>query len=117
VGEVSEFPELFQLQRYHWQMVKGQVDLFALENTTHCPLWFAQMEASSPLGQDALSHDWPDCLLYAFVGDTSQDCSGQTQGTSESTMVALQTMVSLAPNLAASFWYMFFDLASTAIIH
>lgn len=41
----------------------AEVDLFASENTTLCPLWFAQMEESRPLRQDGLSHDWPDCLL------------------------------------------------------
>lgn len=45
---------------------RAQVDLFATEESAHCPLWFSLMEESSPLGQDALSHDWPDSLLYAF---------------------------------------------------
>lgn len=34
------------------------------------------------------------------MGNTSQDCSKKTEGTSDNTMVALQTMVSLAPNPA-----------------
>ncbi len=54
------------VQGIWWEFGTAEVDLFASENTTHCPLWFAQVEASSLLGQDALSHDWPDCLLYAF---------------------------------------------------
>ena len=40
------------------------VDLFASKETTHCPLWFAEQVES--LGRDALSHEWPDLLLYAF---------------------------------------------------
>lgn len=42
------------------------MDLFASEESTHCRLWYSWMEASSPLGQDALAHDWPPTLLYAF---------------------------------------------------
>lgn len=45
---------------------RAQVDLFASREATHCPLWFSLMEDMSPLGQDALAHDWPDVLLYAF---------------------------------------------------
>ncbi|XP_074470437.1 uncharacterized protein LOC141754903 [Sebastes fasciatus] len=44
----------------------AEVDLFASEASTHCPLWFSLTETASPLGQDALAHPWPDCLLYAF---------------------------------------------------
>ncbi|KAK5895026.1 hypothetical protein CesoFtcFv8_011655 [Champsocephalus esox] len=43
-----------------------EVDLFASEESRHCPLWFSWTEVTSPLGQDALAHDWPDTLLYAF---------------------------------------------------
>ncbi|XP_047454133.1 uncharacterized protein LOC125016013 [Mugil cephalus] len=50
-----------------WEVFgKAEVDLFATEESTHCPLWFSLTEESSPLGQDALVHDWPDSLLYAF---------------------------------------------------
>lgn len=45
---------------------RAEVDLFATEESAHCPLWFSLMQESSPLGQDALAHDWPDSLLYAF---------------------------------------------------
>ncbi|XP_075325299.1 uncharacterized protein LOC142383412 [Odontesthes bonariensis] len=45
---------------------RANVDLFASEESTHCPLWFSLTEESSPLGQDALAHDWPEVLLYAF---------------------------------------------------
>ncbi|XP_066512600.1 uncharacterized protein [Hoplias malabaricus] len=43
-----------------------KVDLFASSDTTHCSLWFSEHDQDSPLGQDALAHDWPRVLLYAF---------------------------------------------------
>jgi hypothetical protein len=50
-----------------WQRFgRAEVDLFASATTTHCRLWFSLAEESSPLGQDALAHAWPDRLLYAF---------------------------------------------------
>lgn len=50
-----------------WQRYgEAEVDLFASELTAHCPMWFARAETSSLLGQDALAHEWPRCLLYAF---------------------------------------------------
>ncbi|XP_062279213.1 uncharacterized protein LOC133984014 [Scomber scombrus] len=45
---------------------RAEVDLFATEESTHCPLLFSLTEETSPLGQDALAHDWPEGLLYAF---------------------------------------------------
>uniref|UniRef100_UPI0037E82EF3 uncharacterized protein n=1 Tax=Semicossyphus pulcher TaxID=241346 RepID=UPI0037E82EF3 len=45
---------------------RAEVDLFASRESTHCPLWFSWTEGDSPLGQDALGHEWPDSLLYAF---------------------------------------------------
>ncbi|XDV25256.1 hypothetical protein PO909_029202 [Leuciscus waleckii] len=42
------------------------VDLFASRETTHCPLWFTEQKEQGSLGQDALAHNWPDLLLYAF---------------------------------------------------
>ncbi|XP_029441848.1 LOW QUALITY PROTEIN: uncharacterized protein LOC115081559 [Rhinatrema bivittatum] len=44
----------------------AEVDLFASSTSTHCPRWYSLSEPDSPLGQDALAHPWPDCLLYAF---------------------------------------------------
>ena len=44
----------------------AQVDLFASRETTHCPLWFSVKDLDSPLGVDALAHEWPPGLLYAF---------------------------------------------------
>ena len=43
-----------------------EADPFATEESTHCPLWFSLTEEASPLGQDALAHDWPEGLLYAI---------------------------------------------------
>ena len=45
---------------------RAEVDLFASEASTHCPQWFSLAETTSPLGQDALAHPWPETLLYAF---------------------------------------------------
>ncbi|XP_068583377.1 LOW QUALITY PROTEIN: uncharacterized protein [Cebidichthys violaceus] len=45
---------------------RAEVDLFASETSTHCPHWFSLTERTSPLGQDALAHTWPEGLLYAF---------------------------------------------------
>ncbi|KAK7909311.1 hypothetical protein WMY93_013995 [Mugilogobius chulae] len=45
---------------------RAEVDLYATRETTHCPLWFSLTDSSAPLGQDALAHDWPRTLLYAF---------------------------------------------------
>ncbi|XP_030219303.1 uncharacterized protein LOC115548682 [Gadus morhua] len=45
---------------------RAEVDLFASEESAHCPLWFSWTEVTGPLGQDALAHDWPQSPLYAF---------------------------------------------------
>ncbi|XP_032403374.1 uncharacterized protein LOC116709131 [Xiphophorus hellerii] len=44
---------------------RAAVDLFASRDAFHCPLWFS-LDNTSPLGRDALAHDWPRALLYAF---------------------------------------------------
>lgn len=44
---------------------RAEVDLFACQESTHCPLWFS-LRGPSPLGQDALAHAWPCQRLYAF---------------------------------------------------
>lgn len=41
-------------------------DLFASRETTHCPLFFSIMWDNPPLGVDAMAHQWPQGLLYAF---------------------------------------------------
>lgn len=63
-GEWRLNPEVVQMI---WQRFdRVEVDLFASETSTHCPLWFSWTEKSSPLGQDALAHTWSDLILHAF---------------------------------------------------
>lgn len=63
-GEWRLHPEVVE---HIWEMfTRAEVDLFASRDTTHCPLWFSLADGSGPLGQDALVHDWPRTLLYAF---------------------------------------------------
>ncbi|KAL0151074.1 hypothetical protein M9458_053587, partial [Cirrhinus mrigala] len=45
---------------------KAKVDLFATQETTHCPLWYSMVGPRGPLGVDALANEWPPVLLYAF---------------------------------------------------
>lgn len=45
---------------------RAQVDLFASQDNTHCPSWFSMSDPPGPLGLDALAHDWPMTMLYAF---------------------------------------------------
>ena len=63
-GEWRLHPEVAQSIWGHFG--RAEVDLFASEASTHCPLWFSLGETTSPLGQDALAHPWPEALLYAF---------------------------------------------------
>ncbi|XP_033996783.1 uncharacterized protein LOC117491055 [Trematomus bernacchii] len=63
-GEWRLHPEVVETI---WSLFgRAEVDLFASEESRHCPLWFSWAEVTSPMGQDALAHDWPDSLLYAF---------------------------------------------------
>ena len=48
------------------QFGRARVDLFASSETTHCDRWFSIRDQWAPLGQDALSQDWPLGQLYAF---------------------------------------------------
>ncbi|XP_076746637.1 uncharacterized protein LOC112431703 [Maylandia zebra] len=45
---------------------EAQIDLFASRVNAHCPLYFSIIDHDAPLGLDALAHQWPDVLLYAF---------------------------------------------------
>lgn len=63
-GEWSIHPEV--VQRIWGVFGQAEVDLFASEESTHCPLWFSLTRVPGPLGWDALAHQWPQCLLYAF---------------------------------------------------
>ena len=63
-GEWRLHPEVVELI---WGVFgRAEVDLFASRASTYCPLWFSWMEEDSPLGQDALGHEWPSVFLYAF---------------------------------------------------
>lgn len=49
-----------------WQRFgKADVDLFACQNSTHCPLWYS-LTHPAPLGLDAMVQTWPRLRLYAF---------------------------------------------------
>ncbi len=56
-----------QLLPHHPQVVqkiwktfgKAEVDLFASKDNSHCPTYYSK-------DRDALAHDWPNLLLYAF---------------------------------------------------
>jgi len=49
---------------------RAEVDLFASEETTHCPLWFA-LTPTALLGLDAMVdamvQAWPNLCLYSFL--------------------------------------------------
>ncbi|XP_051505143.1 uncharacterized protein LOC127412641, partial [Myxocyprinus asiaticus] len=62
-GEWRLHPQVVQLI---WSRFgQAQVDLFASQESSHCPLWYALTEA--PLGIDTLAHSWPPGIhKYAF---------------------------------------------------
>lgn len=50
-----------------WQRFgQAAADLFASCEDAQCPLFFSLVGNDAPLGVDALAHEWPDVLLYAF---------------------------------------------------
>ncbi len=50
-----------------WDLIgKAEVDLFASQESSQCPLCFSQ-SSSAPLGIDTFAHSWPDLRLYAFL--------------------------------------------------
>ena len=62
-GEWRLHPEVVELI---WRMFgRAQVDLFATQETSHCPLWFSLIHPA-PLGLDAMVQPWPRLRLYAF---------------------------------------------------
>ncbi|XP_030272829.1 uncharacterized protein LOC115581680 [Sparus aurata] len=63
-GEWRLHPEVVALLWAQFGMACA--DLFASAETTHCRMWFSLLGRGGPLGLDALSHEWPDGLLYAF---------------------------------------------------
>ncbi|XP_052449323.1 uncharacterized protein LOC128011199 [Carassius gibelio] len=63
-GEWRLHPEVVHLI---WtRFGRAHTDLFASAETTHCKMWFSLSGQGGPLGLDALSHEWPGGLLYAF---------------------------------------------------
>uniref|UniRef100_A0A3Q2D886 Uncharacterized protein n=1 Tax=Cyprinodon variegatus TaxID=28743 RepID=A0A3Q2D886_CYPVA len=61
------FPHVASSVDHIWgTFSRAGADLFASRDTAHCPLWFSLSDSSCPLGCDALAHDWPRTLLYAF---------------------------------------------------
>ncbi len=44
---------------------KAEVDLFASQESSQCPLWFS-LSFLTTLGIDAFAHPWPNVSLYAF---------------------------------------------------
>ncbi len=60
--------------RLHPDVVEGLWDrfgravanLFASRENAHCPLFFSMGRDNPPLGIDAMAHQWPQGLLYAF---------------------------------------------------
>ncbi len=44
---------------------KAEVDLFASQESSQCPLWFS-LSFPKSLGIDALAHPWPNVSLYTF---------------------------------------------------
>ncbi len=45
---------------------KAEVDLFASQESSQCPLWFS-LSFPTTLGIDAFAHPWPNVMLYAFL--------------------------------------------------
>src|SRR4029434_618424 len=48
------------------RLFRAQVHLFTNRENTCCPLWFSLGGDDPPLSIDALGHQWPNLLLYAF---------------------------------------------------
>lgn len=45
---------------------RAVADLFVSKSNMHCPLLFSMVRDDPPLGTDAMIHQWPPGLLYAF---------------------------------------------------
>ena len=60
-----------------WQVFgEVKVDLFMSSTTTYCPLWFS-LCPPSPLGMDALAHDWPRTSLCFSSNSTNSSSAIQ----------------------------------------
>ncbi|XP_053092882.1 LOW QUALITY PROTEIN: uncharacterized protein LOC113526632 [Pangasianodon hypophthalmus] len=62
-GEWRLHPEV--VERIWRVFGRAQVDLFATQETSHCPLWFS-LTHPAPLGLDAMAQAWLRLHLYAF---------------------------------------------------
>ncbi|XDV51917.1 hypothetical protein PO909_020709 [Leuciscus waleckii] len=62
-GEWRLHPEVVEAMCVRFGPV--EVDLFASQETSHCPLWFS-LRHPAPLGLDAMMQTWPRLRLYAF---------------------------------------------------
>ncbi|XP_024141773.2 uncharacterized protein LOC112154824 [Oryzias melastigma] len=45
---------------------RAEIDLFASAENAQCPKFYSLTDQGLPLGLDALAHEWPKALLYAF---------------------------------------------------
>lgn len=63
-GEWRLHPEVVNQIWAHFRIAVA--DLFASRETAHCPLFFSILRDNPPLGVDAMAHQWPKGLLYAF---------------------------------------------------
>ncbi|KAI2649342.1 hypothetical protein H4Q32_020596 [Labeo rohita] len=60
-----------QMVQRIWEIFgKAGVDLFASEDNSYCPVYYSK-------DRDALSHDWPNLLLYAFPPFTGPPLSSE----------------------------------------
>lgn len=73
----------------------AEVDLFASEALTHCPLWFSWTKKSNLLGQNVLAHTWPDLLFPQPSNSTSspQDISKALRDAFSGTELTREAMV------------------------
>ncbi len=75
---------------------KAEVDLFASQESSQCPLWFS-LNFPTTLGIDAFAHPWPNVSLYAFPpiksGSTMQSEGERCPSPSHSPILALPDLV------------------------
>ncbi len=80
---------------------EAAVDLFASQESSHCPLWFS-LSFPTTLGIDAFAHPWPNVSLCAFppiklipavLGSTIQSEGERCPSPSHSPILALPDLV------------------------
>lgn len=54
------------IERVWERFGRAEVDSFASRENAHCKLFFSIRDSDAPMGTDALAHQWPSVLLYAF---------------------------------------------------